>query len=205
MKCLVCGFSESKVLESRVTEGGSVIRRRRECLQCTARFTTYERALEMPLIVTKKDRTREAFDRRKVQMGMVKACEKRPISLERIEQAASEIETELRNEPSAEVSAAKVGEKVMEKLLQIDDVAYVRFASVYKEFDDAKKFAEVLAVLTGGRRRQATPARTTRAKTPNNGLAVLSKGNRGLNRSNANPAATQKRTRSSLRKPRAKG
>ncbi|NCO36814.1 MAG: transcriptional regulator NrdR [Armatimonadetes bacterium CG2_30_59_28] len=189
MKCSACECTESKVLESRVTEAGSAIRRRRECFGCRRRFTTYERAQEMPLVVIKKNGTRESFDRGKVQIGMVKACEKRPIGLERIEQAVEQIETTLRNEePSSEVSSSRVGQKVMEHLLRMDDVAYIRFASVHKEFDDAKKFAEVLAALSGG---GASPPRSTRGgggdrgKQQANGtsLAALTGGRRNTRKS----------------------
>ncbi len=152
----------------------------------------------MPLIILKKDGTREAFDRRKVQMGMMKACEKRPISLDHIEQATEEIEAELRGEDaSAELSSARVGEKVMDKLLSMDDVAYIRFASVYKEFDDAKKFAEVLAALSGGRRRKPEEkpgGRTNRRKPTNNALAVLTKRKRSIKNSTSHQQSKQKKS-----------
>lgn len=162
MKCPFCGKPNTRVMESRETDAGAVIRRRRACDHCDNRFTTYERALDIPLVVLKKNGHREAFDVHKVQMGMQKACEKRPISQDRIQQAAEEIELDLRNGTSSEVSSREVGDRVMEKLRAMDDVAYVRFASVYQEFDDAKKFAEVLAVLSGADRRKKQRAKEAR-------------------------------------------
>ena len=140
------------------------MRRRRQCSKCRYRFTTYERISVQPLIVIKKDGRRELFDRGKVEMGMIKACEKRPIPLERISQAASSIEEELRRRSVREVTSKEVGQFVMDKLLELDDVAYIRFASVYQEFDDARKFAEALAALNRKRRQQHRKRASRKAK-----------------------------------------
>lgn len=142
MKCPYCGFMDSRVLESRSTDDMAAIRRRRECPKCGRRFTTYERVEEAPLVVVKKDGRREAFSRQKVLAGMLKACEKRPIPLEVLERATSEIERTLRETGRGEISSREIGELVMEKLKSIDDVAFVRFASVYREFRDLGGFLE---------------------------------------------------------------
>jgi transcriptional repressor NrdR len=136
MKCPFCGYLDSRVLESRPTEDVSAIRRRRECPRCVRRFTTYERVEEAPLVIIKKDGRREVFSREKVLSGMLKACEKRSISLESLQTAASDIERQLRETGKGEVTSVEIGELVMDKLRQIDEVAYVRFASVYREFRD---------------------------------------------------------------------
>jgi len=127
-----------------------MVRRRRECVnaECRNRFTTYERAIEPPLVVIKKDNRRELFDARKIRLGMLKACEKRPIELKQIDDAITRIEDDLRAEQVLEVRAKDLGNRVMEELRRLDDVAYIRFASVYQEFDNAKRFAEVLAALS---------------------------------------------------------
>lgn len=150
MKCPVCSTPNTRVVESRVTEGGAMVRRRRECVNpdCRSRFTTYERASEPPLVVVKKDNRRELFDARKIRLGMLKACEKRPIELKQIDDAIARIENDLRAEQVTEVRANELGNRVMEELRRLDDVAYIRFASVYQEFDNAKRFAEVLAALS---------------------------------------------------------
>ncbi|MCS7254443.1 MAG: transcriptional regulator NrdR [Armatimonadota bacterium] len=153
MKCPLCG-SATKVTDTRLTELGMAVRRRRQCLKCQHRFTTYERIALEPLVVIKKDGRRELFDRGKVETGMMKACEKRPISYEAIQKAAAEIEEELRKRGVREVTSREIGRRVMDKLLKLDDVAYIRFASVYQEFDDAHKFAEALAKLNRLRRRR---------------------------------------------------
>jgi transcriptional repressor NrdR len=140
MRCHYCGFIDSRVLDSRPAEDGNSIRRRRECSSCGRRFTTYERVDDLPLMVVKKDDRRELFDRKKLLQGLAKACQKRPVSMERLEATASNIERELRNTAETEISAQEVGEKVMEHLRHIDEVAYVRFASVYREFHDVSSF-----------------------------------------------------------------
>ncbi len=145
MKCPFCGFEESKVIDSRPTDEGERIRRRRECIKCTKRFTTYEIIESVPILIVKKDRSREAFDRQKLMNGMLRACEKRPVSMETIEKSVSEIETTLQNSLDREVTSVHVGELVMEKLKAIDEVAYVRFASVYKQFKDVNAFMEELS------------------------------------------------------------
>lgn len=145
MKCPFCGFEESKVIDSRPTDEGERIRRRRECIKCTKRFTTYEIIESVPILIVKKDRSREAFDRQKLMNGMLRACEKRPVSMETIEKSVSEIETALQNSLDREVTSVHVGELVMEKLKAIDEVAYVRFASVYKQFKDVNAFMEELS------------------------------------------------------------
>ncbi len=145
MKCPFCGFEESKVIDSRPTDEGERIRRRRECIKCTKRFTTYEIIESVPILVVKKDKSREAFDRMKLMNGMLRACEKRPVSMETIENAVNEIETTLQNSLDREVTSVRVGELVMEKLKAIDEVAYVRFASVYKQFKDVNAFMEELS------------------------------------------------------------
>ena len=147
MKCPFCGTPDSRVVDSRDTEDGQAVRRRRECGQCERRFTTYERQEEVTISVVKKDGRREPFDRGKVLAGMLKACEKRPIGRDAIEQAVSGIEADLQNRLITEIPAAEIGDMVMEWLRQVDDVAYVRFASVYKEFADAGRFLEEVQEL----------------------------------------------------------
>ncbi len=150
MKCPYCSFMESKVVDSRATEEGSSIRRRRECIGCGRRFTTYERLDEIPLMVVKKDGRREAFSRDKIITGVLKASQKRPISYEVIENLAREIERELRNQMEREISSQVIGEMIMERLRHIDEVAYVRFASVYRQFKDIDRFMEELERLQRG-------------------------------------------------------
>lgn len=147
MKCPFCGYRDSRVLESRSTEEGSAIRRRRECLSCRERFTTYERVETIPLMVIKKDGTRQEFDRSKILQGLIKACEKRQVPLSRLEELVSGIEQTLRNSMEQEVSSQTIGEMVMEELRRIDQVAYVRFASVYRQFRDIQSFLEELETL----------------------------------------------------------
>lgn len=140
MKCNDCGYLDSKVIESRDVDDSSSIRRRRQCLKCGARFTTYER-LEMPnLAVVKKDGRRELFDRDKIAAGMYRACEKRPIAVTAVEDAITQIERSLRAQGEAEIPSTRVGELVMDSLMELDDVAYVRFASVYRSFTDLASF-----------------------------------------------------------------
>ena len=147
MKCPFCGCEESKVIDSRPTDEGEKIRRRRECLQCQKRFTTYEIIETVPVIVVKKDKSREVFDRNKLFNGMLRACEKRPVSLEKIETAVNEIEAILQNSLDREVTSVHIGELAMDKLKDLDEVAYVRFASVYRQFKDINTFMDELAKL----------------------------------------------------------
>lgn len=147
MRCPFCTHDETRVLESRPTDEGSAIRRRRECLECSERFTTYERVEAVPLIVIKRDGTREEFDRRKILKGLITACEKRPVPLATLEQVVAEIEHELRNSMEQEIASQTIGEMVMERLRSIDQVAYVRFASVYRQFKDINRFLEELQSL----------------------------------------------------------
>ena len=147
MKCPFCGYEESKVIDSRPTDEGERIRRRRECLKCAKRFTTYEMIESLPIVVIKKDGSRETFDRQKLLTGMLRACEKRPVSIEMLDHAISDIETVIQNSLDREVSSDKIGELVMEKLKEIDEVAYVRFASVYRQFKDINTFMDELNKL----------------------------------------------------------
>ena len=147
MKCPYCGYSESKVIDSRPADEGASIRRRRECLSCGKRFTTYETVESLPMVVVKKDGSRQSFDRRKVLGGMIRACEKRPVPLAELEQIAADIEQDLQNSMEREISTEVVGEKVMERLKTVDQVAYVRFSSVYRQFKDIDTFMRELNKL----------------------------------------------------------
>ncbi|MBQ7838528.1 MAG: transcriptional regulator NrdR [Clostridia bacterium] len=147
MKCPFCGCEESKVIDSRPTDEGERIRRRRECISCQKRFTTYEVIESVPVIVVKKDKTREVFDRNKLFNGMLKACEKRPVPLEKLESAVNEIEAILQNSLDREVTTVYIGELAMDKLKDLDEVAYVRFASVYRQFKDINTFMDELTKL----------------------------------------------------------
>ncbi len=147
MRCPYCGFSETKVLDSRESEDSDVTRRRRECEKCSKRFTTYERVEMLDLRVIKKNGNIEGFDRDKVLKGALKACEKRPIKIEKIEKLVDDIESELRKKETTEIPSKAIGELVMEKLKELDKVAYVRFASVYKEFKDIKSFEKELVKI----------------------------------------------------------
>ena len=147
MKCPYCGYEESKVIDSRPTDEGARIRRRRECLKCSQRFTTYEVVETVPIVVIKKDKSRQTFDRSKLLGGMLKACEKRPVPLETLENAVAEIEAMLQNKLVGEVTSIQIGEYAMEKLKEIDEVAYVRFASVYRQFKDISTFMAELNKL----------------------------------------------------------
>ncbi len=149
MKCPFCSYEESKVIDSRPTDEGQRIRRRRECLQCTKRFTTYEIIESLPIIVIKKDKSRESFNRDKLMTGLLRACEKRPVSIDQLDNMIDEIETIIQNSLDREVSSEKIGELVMEKLKGIDEVAYVRFASVYRQFKDINTFMNELNKLLG--------------------------------------------------------
>ena len=147
MKCPFCGFEESKVIDSRPTDEGERIRRRRECLKCAKRFTTYEIIESLPIIVIKKDKSRETFNREKIMNGLLRACEKRPVSIDTLDGVIDEIENHIQNSLDREVSSEKIGELVMEKLKVIDEVAYVRFASVYRQFKDINTFMNELNKL----------------------------------------------------------
>ena len=144
MKCPFCGHMEDKVIDSRPAEDGSAIRRRRECLSCSSRFTTYEKVELLPLLVIKKDGTREAYSQEKLLGGLMKACEKRPVSTEQLEQIVTYVENQIQNTAKREISTNDIGEMVMLKLKEIDEVAYVRFASVYRQFKDVNSFMEEL-------------------------------------------------------------
>lgn len=147
MKCPFCGEIDNKVIDSRVSKDGSVIRRRRECLLCSRRFTTYEHIEEIPIMIIKKDGRREVFNREKVRSGMKKACEKRNISMNLIEEHVDEIERDLRETGEKEIPSSVIGEKIMTTLHDLDDIAYVRFASVYREFKDVNDFVSELKSL----------------------------------------------------------
>ena len=153
MKCPYCGYSESKVIDSRPTDEGERIRRRRECLNCAKRFTTYEVIETVPVVVVKKDKSREAFDRNKLLNGLLRACEKRPVPLEPLERIVDEIETLLQNSLDREVPSTLIGTYAMDKLKKVDEVAYVRFASVYREFKDINTFMDELNKIKAERNR----------------------------------------------------
>ena len=144
MKCPYCGYQESKVVDSRHSDDSTSIRRRRECLACGKRFTTYETVESLPIVVVKKDGSRQSFDRNKVLNGMVRACEKRPVPMADLEKAVDEIEQIIQNSLEREISTADIGELVMERLKPLDEVAYVRFASVYRQFKDINTFMQEL-------------------------------------------------------------
>ena len=144
MKCPYCGYQESKVVDSRHSEDGLSIRRRRECLSCSKRFTTYETVESLPMVVIKRDNSRQSFDRNKVLNGMLRACEKRPVPLAQLEAVTDEIEQVIQNTLDREVSTTRIGELVMERLKPLDEVAYVRFASVYRQFKDINSFMREL-------------------------------------------------------------
>ena len=147
MKCPYCGYSESKVIDSRPADENASIRRRRECLSCGKRFTTYETVESLPMVVVKKDGSRQSFERSKVLGGMIRACEKRPVPLAELERIAAEIEQDLQNSMEREIPSERIGEKVMDRLRKVDQVAYVRFASVYRQFKDIDTFMEELTKL----------------------------------------------------------
>ena len=151
MRCPFCGFEESKVIDSRPTDEGERIRRRRECLNCTKRFTTYEIIESLPIVVVKKDKSRQTFNRDKLLTGLLRACEKRPVPLSTLERTVDEIESLLQNSLDKEVTSVRIGELVMERLKDIDEVAYVRFASVYRQFRDINTFMDELTKLLGER------------------------------------------------------
>ena len=161
MKCPFCSSLESKVIDSRLAKEDTSIRRRRECLNCKSRFTTYERVEEMELLVIKKGGVREPFDRTKIIAGMIKACEKRPISMEIIENFVSDLEREFQERGEREVDSSEIGERVINKLYEIDEVAYVRFASVYRSFKDVNQFLNELTELLKEKGEQMKMGRKT--------------------------------------------
>ncbi|MCC8077486.1 MAG: transcriptional regulator NrdR [Oscillospiraceae bacterium] len=149
MKCPFCGYTDSKVIDSRPAEDNTTIRRRRECLDCQKRFTTHEIIERMPLAVIKRDGARQSFDRTKIINGLLRACEKRPVTMAQIERVADEVEQELRGRLETEVQSERIGEMVMERLKALDEIAYVRFASVYRSFKDIETFMDELAKMLG--------------------------------------------------------
>lgn len=144
MKCPFCAYEDSKVIDSRPTDENQTIRRRRECINCKKRFTTYEKIEKVPIVIVKKDGTRQTFDRNKVLNGMIRACEKRPVSIQTLENAVDNIEKQIYNTLDREIKSDLVGELVMEELKEIDEISYVRFASVYRQFKDINSFMEEL-------------------------------------------------------------
>ncbi|MBO4954162.1 MAG: transcriptional repressor NrdR [Clostridia bacterium] len=151
MRCPFCDFEESKVVDSRPTEEGGAIRRRRECLSCGKRFTTYEKIERVPVMIVKKDKTREPFDKEKLLRGLLRACEKRPIPFQVLDELATDVEMVVYNSLEREITTNQIGELVMQRLKKIDDIAYVRFASVYRQFTDLNSFREELNKLLGDR------------------------------------------------------
>jgi transcriptional repressor NrdR len=152
MKCVFCGYLESKVIDSRHTDEDSAIRRRRECLNCGKRFTTYEKIDNLPMLVIKKDGSRQMFDSEKIKKGVIKACEKRPVPIKNIEELANNIEKKIFNSLKQEITTNEIGEMVMQGLKDMDDVAYVRFASVYRQFKDLNTFVEELNKMLAERK-----------------------------------------------------
>ena len=144
MKCKFCGFGDSKVIDSRTSEDNMVVRRRRECPKCGRRFTTFEEYETTPILVVKRDGTRQVFDKEKLKRGIIKACEKRPVNINQIDEIANSIEKEINNSLLQEIDSNDIGQKVMQKLKEVDEVAYVRFASVYRQFTDISNFIELL-------------------------------------------------------------
>ncbi len=151
MKCIYCGCSESRVIDSRPSEDGEAIRRRRECEGCGRRFTTYEKVDPLPLMVVKKDQRREAFDSAKIKLGVAKACEKRPVPMSEIDDLVREVERQAYSSFDQEITSTQLGEMVMERLARLDEVAYVRFASVYRQFRDIETFMDELTRLLSSR------------------------------------------------------
>ena len=164
MKCPFCGFENDKVVDSRESKEGESIRRRRECLKCEKRFTTYERIDEIPYMVVKKDGRREKFERQKVLSGLLRACEKRPISMGKMEQIVNEVEQFVIDSPERERTASELGEQIMNHLKQIDKVAYIRFASVYRDFKDVGEFHSELESLLNGKDDKSKLAKAKSAK-----------------------------------------
>jgi transcriptional repressor NrdR len=155
MRCAFCGYKEDKVVDSRSIREGRAIRRRRECLKCGKRFTTYEYIEEPSLMVIKKDGRREPFDRKKILSGIIKACEKRPVSMDKMEDIIIQLERAIQKKPLREVPSTRIGELVMERLKAVDDVAYVRFASVYRQFKDVEQFMSELKDMLNKEKRKA--------------------------------------------------
>jgi len=149
MKCMYCSATESRVIDSRPTDEGLAIRRRRECIACGRRFTTYEKIETVQIVVVKKDGSREAFDADKIRRGLIKACEKRPVAIHDVDELVRDVEQQIMNSLELEVTSTKIGEMVMERLRKLDEVAYVRFASVYRSFCDVNTFMEELKSLLG--------------------------------------------------------
>lgn len=149
MKCPFCGYKEDKVVDSRAVQSELAVRRRRECIKCRKRFTTYEYIEDAPLMVIKKDGRRQPFDRKKILGGIIKACEKRPISIEKMEEVVALVERAIQKKPVREVPSSRIGELIMERLKGLDDVAYVRFASVYRQFKDVSQFMVELKDILG--------------------------------------------------------
>jgi transcriptional repressor NrdR len=147
MTCPFCGFRQDRVIDSRESKEGDLIRRRRQCLSCEKRFTTYERIDEIPYMVVKKDGRREKFDRQKVLSGLLRACEKRPVSMSSLAELVDEVESGLSEDPDREITTTEIGERLMERLRKLDKVAYVRFASVYRDFQDVEAFFSELEIL----------------------------------------------------------
>lgn len=147
MKCVYCGYEESKVLDSRSTDESNSIRRRRECLGCGKRFTTYETVETVPILVIKKDGSRQPFNIEKIKVGMIKACEKRPVSMAQIDEMAEDIEKTIQNSLNQEIKSSEIGEMIMERLKKIDEIAYVRFASVYRQFKDVTNFIKLITEM----------------------------------------------------------
>ena len=147
MRCPSCLFKDTKVVDSRLSSDGASVRRRRECLQCRKRFTTYEYLEQVPLMVVKRDNRRQPFDRKKIIAGILKACEKRPVSVDKIEEITIQIERAVQKKYDREVDSKEIGEMIMEKLMMLDEVAYVRFASVYRQFRDVNQFMSELQVI----------------------------------------------------------
>ena len=168
MKCPHCHHQDTRVVDSRPIEDGALLRRRRQCDHCGARFSTHERAISSPLVVVKKDGRREEFSGEKLRSGIAKACNKRPVATADIEKAVEEIETAIRRENNSEVPVERVGEFVMDKLLALDQVAYVRFASVYQQFDDVKLFAQLLERMNRRNRTKSSETISQKMNTSSN-------------------------------------
>lgn len=167
MKCPFCGDKEDKVVDSRSTQEESAIRRRRECLKCGKRFTTYEYIEELSLMVIKKDGRREPFDRQKILAGIIRACEKRPVSMEKMDDIVIQVERAIQNKFYREAATEKIGALVMEKLKKLDDVAYVRFASVYRQFKDVGQFMSELKDIFNKSKRRLRPLKNKKKKIKN--------------------------------------
>ena len=159
MKCPFCGYLEDKVVDSREAKDGDSIRRRRECLECSRRFTSYERIDEVPYMVVKKDGRRESFDRGKIMNGLLRACEKRPIATAQLESLANSVEKYVQDSVDRERRTEQIGKMIMRRLKELDKVAYVRFASVYLEFEDVSEFMEELKILVRGREKTKSSPR----------------------------------------------